>query len=228
MIVLTADDEFAEFVRCIFSASAEIGLDVVRKGRRARDEIDVDGASVLIADLDTGGEVELQALERMMTRIGNSPPVIAVTQSFDGAVARRLVQMRVTDFLIGRCRRSSRSDLRARRQGAGQCGDDGGAGFTFLPAGGRMPARPRSRCRPPCCSSTVANGAKPLTCLVDLDFQHGACADYLDVDHVLISERSSPGPEAPGPAIARNHALASRLRASGDCGAEPASGNALL
>ena len=137
MIVLTADDEFAEFVRGIFSASAQIVLDVVRARPSGCDEIDVDGASVLIADLDTGGEVELQALERMMARIGNWPTVIAVTESFDGAVARRLVQMRVTDFLIKpmpsielirTCARVAKAPVNAETTEAQI--------FTFLPAVG--------------------------------------------------------------------------------------------
>ena len=42
----------------------------------------------------------LQALERLMLRIGNWPPVVAITQSFDESVARRLMQMRVADFLV--------------------------------------------------------------------------------------------------------------------------------
>ncbi len=32
---------------------------------------------------------------------------------------------------------------------------------------------------------------KTATCLVDLDFQHGACADYLDIEPRLNSAKSS-------------------------------------
>src|SRR5437016_13536258 len=42
----------------------------------------------------------MQALERLMARIGAWPPVVAVTQAFDENVARTLVQMRVADFLV--------------------------------------------------------------------------------------------------------------------------------
>ena len=42
----------------------------------------------------------MQALERLMARIGAWPPVVVVTQSFDAEVARRLLQMRVADFLV--------------------------------------------------------------------------------------------------------------------------------
>ena len=195
MIVLTADDEFAEFVRCIFSASAEIGLDVVRERPSSCDEIDVDGASVLIADLDTGGEVELQALERMMTRIGNWPPVIAVTQSFDGAVARRLVQMRVTDFLIKpmpsielirTCARIAKAPVNAETTEAQI--------FTFLPAVGGAGATTLAVQTAMLLLNSGKRG-KTATCLVDLDFQHGACADYLDIEPRLNLGEIEPSPE---------------------------------
>ena len=37
--------------------------------------------------------------------------------------------------------------------------------------------------------------AKPSTCLVDLDFQHGACADYLDLEPRLDLGEIEPRPE---------------------------------
>src|ERR1700730_10109528 len=92
VVVLTADEAFEDSIRSTFGASAQIGLDVV-KGRLADrdDKIDVAGATVIVADIDAGDAAELQALERLMTRIGNWPPVVAITQNFDEAVARRLM-----------------------------------------------------------------------------------------------------------------------------------------
>ena len=56
MVVLTADEAFADSVRTTFSASAEIGLDVV-VGRLAElDRIDVAGATVVVADVDAAGD----------------------------------------------------------------------------------------------------------------------------------------------------------------------------
>jgi len=37
--------------------------------------------------------------------------------------------------------------------------------------------------------------ARPSTCLVDLDFQHGACADYLDIEPRLDLKEIEPRPE---------------------------------
>ena len=195
VVVLTAVDEFAEFVRAAFSASAQIGLDVVKGRLSGRDEVDVDGASVLIADLDTGDEVELQALERIMTRIDNGLPVVAVTQSFDGAVARRLMQMRVADFLIKpmppvelvrTCARVAKTPANAETTAAQI--------FTFLPAVGGAGATTLA-VQTAMLLLNSGKRRKPATCLVDLDFQHGACADYLDIEPRLNLGEIEPSPE---------------------------------
>src|SRR5580658_5887222 len=100
VVILTADEGFEESVRATFGTSPRIGLDVVKGRLSARDEIDVDGATVVVADIDAGDEAELEALQHLLSRIGSWPPVVAITQSFDGGVARRLMQMRVADCLV--------------------------------------------------------------------------------------------------------------------------------
>ncbi len=82
MVVLTADDAFEDSVRATFGASAQIGLDVV-KGRLSShaNSIAFGNATVVVADLDAGDDAEMLALERMMTRIGSWPPVVAITQA---------------------------------------------------------------------------------------------------------------------------------------------------
>ena len=42
---------------------------------------DFEGASVVVADVNGDDEAEMQALERVMERIGSWPPVVAVTQT---------------------------------------------------------------------------------------------------------------------------------------------------
>ena len=137
----------------------------------------------------------MAALERMMLRIGASPPVVVVTQSFDAEVARSLLQMRVADFLVkpvqpvelvrtcARVARSSGAPRPPRRRST--------RSFPRSAA----PASPRWRSRPRCCCSTAASAAGPPTCLVDLDFQHGACADYLDLEPRLDLKEIEPRPE---------------------------------
>src|SRR5581483_12288910 len=131
VVLLTADDGFEEQVRATFGGSDQIGLDVIKGRLSEREQIDVESASVVVADLDAGNEAEMQALDALVTRIGNWPPVVAITQAFDESVARRLMQMRVADFmvkLVQTCARVAKKPANTETSEAQI--------FTFLPAVG--------------------------------------------------------------------------------------------
>jgi len=195
VVVLTADAAFEDSVRATFSTSAQIALDVV-KGRLAEHvEIDVAGATVVVADVDSTDEAELEALEGLMLQIGTWPPVVAITQSFDAAVARRLTQMRVADFLIKpvppvelvrTCARVAKPPASAETTQAQI--------FTFLPAVGGAGVTTLAVQTAMLLLNSGARG-KSATCLVDLDFQHGACSDYLDIEPRLNLSEIEPRPE---------------------------------
>ncbi len=195
VVVLTADAAFEDSVRATFSVGTQIGLDVV-KGRLAEHgDLDVAGATVVVADVDAADESELAALERLMLRIGSWPPVVAVTASFDGAVARRLMQARVTDFLVKpvppvelvrTCARVAKPPASAETTEAQI--------FTFLPAVGGAGVTTLAVQTAMLLLNSGARG-KSATCLVDLDFQHGACADYLDIEPRLNLSEIEPRPE---------------------------------
>jgi len=196
VVVLTADQAFEDSVRSTFSASAQIGLDVIR-GRLAEcgDGTDVEGATVVVADVDGGDEAELRALERLLLRIGAWPPVVAVTQSFDENVARRLMQMRAADFLVKpvppvelvrTCARVAKPLANAETTEAEI--------FTFLPAVGGAGVTTLAVQTAMLLLNSGPRG-KSATCLVDLDLQHGACADYLDIEPRLNLSEIEPRPE---------------------------------
>ncbi len=196
VVVLTADQDFEESVRATFAASPQIGLDVI-KGRLAErdDRIDVAGATVVVVDVDAADEAELRALDRLMLRIGAWPPVVAITQSFDEGVARRLMQMRVADFLVKpvpsvelvrTCARVAKPPTNPEATEAQI--------FTFLPAVGGAGVTTLAVQTAMLLLNSGARG-KTATCLVDLDFQHGACADYLDIEPRLNLGEIEPRPE---------------------------------
>ena len=185
VVVLTTDAEFERSARATFGSSSAIDLAVV-SGSAAEhgDALDVTGTTVVVVDLDAGRDDEMQALSRMMARIGAWPPVIAVTQNFDANVARILMQMRVADFLVKPVAAIDlvRACARVAKGQAGGVEPTEAKITTFIPAVGGAGVTTLAVQTAMLLLNSGGPRVKPSTCLVDLDFQHGAVADYLDLE----------------------------------------------
>ncbi len=195
IVVLTADPAFEESVCATFSPSRQVELNIVKSKPSASNSSDLAGATILIIDVDGTDEAELDALAMMMKHIGSQPPVVAVTQSFDSAQARRFMQMRVADLLVKpvppielvrACARLAKSATAAETADAQI--------FTFLPAVGGAGVTTLAVQTAMLLLNSGPRG-KAATCLVDLDFQHGAAADYLDIEPRLNLGEIEPRPE---------------------------------
>jgi pilus assembly protein CpaE len=195
VVMLTADSGFAQSAKDMFDANAHIDLAVVPGSLAATSKLDIEGASAVIIDIDAASDIEMTALHHLVAATNGRPPIIAVTQVFDEGVARRLLQMRVADFLA---KPVAPADLmRACNQAVkGPAISDnaealvqtvvaavGGAGATTVAIESAMQLL-QSRQR-----------GQPTVCLVDLDFQQGACADYLDIEPRLNLSEIEPRPE---------------------------------
>jgi len=192
--VLTADPAFEQSVSTTFGASGAIELRVVRGTVASVDNFAAEGATVVVVDLDAARPEEMVALEHMMLQIGISPPVVVVTQSFDAEVARRLLQMRVADFLVKpvqpielvrTCARVARSAVAESKEAQI---------YTFIPAVGGAGVTTLA-IQTALLLLNSGQRVRPTVCLVDLDFQHGACADYLDIEPRLDLKEIEPRPE---------------------------------
>jgi pilus assembly protein CpaE len=196
VVVITADGEFEQSVRSIFSASPHIELRVISGTvAGAGERFDVDGVTVIVIDLDASRDEEMHALHRLMTRTGGWPPVVVVTEGFDAGVARTLLQMRVADFLVKpvhpvelvrTCARVAQGPTTSETTEAEIC--------TFLPAVGGAGVTTLAIQTALLLLGSGSRG-RSSTCLVDLDFQHGACADYLDLEPRLDLSEIEPRPE---------------------------------
>jgi pilus assembly protein CpaE len=196
VVVLTADAEFERATRATFGASRTIDL-VMVSGTVAEqgDALAVEDATVVVVDLDAGRAEEMQALSRLMARVGAWPPVVAVTQVFDESVARMLLQMRIADFLV---KPVAAVDLVRACARVAQAGTEKSAEaqiYTFLPAVGGAGVTTLAIQTAMVLLNSGGPRAKPSTCLVDLDFQHGAVADYLDLEPRLNLAEIEPRPD---------------------------------
>jgi pilus assembly protein CpaE len=120
--------------------------------------------------------------------------VVVVTQSFDAEVARRLLQMKVADFLVKPVQPVElvRTCARVARPTAAETNE--AQIYTFLPAVGGAGVTTLAIQTALLLLNSGARG-RLSTCLVDLDFQHGACADYLDLEPRLDLKEIEPRPE---------------------------------
>jgi pilus assembly protein CpaE len=196
VVALTQDSEFEQTLRETFGSNAKIELTVV-KGTVLTEEatFDTGNATVVIVDFDASNPDEFHALQRLTMRVGRWPPVIAVTGAFDAEVGRRLVHMRVADFLVKPVNGIDLVRACARvAQGSAEEEVREAEIFTFLPASGGVGVTTLAvQTAMTLLKSGPRGGVK--TCLVDLDFQHGACADYLDLEPRLDLNEIEPRPE---------------------------------
>jgi pilus assembly protein CpaE len=132
----------------------------------------------------------MKALQAFISAHGARPPIVVVTQSFEADVARRLLQMRVADFLVKPVPPIELVRACARVVKAPNGNETKEAQiYSFMPAVGGAGA------------TTIAIQTAMLllssgsTCLVDLEFQHGACADHLDMEPRLNLSEIEPRPE---------------------------------
>ena len=196
VVVLTDDAGFAEQVRTTFGASEQITLKMITGTlATSAESFDLEGATVAVVDLDPNNADEMAALEHLMALVGTWPPVVVVTQTFDAAAARTLVQMRVADFLVKPV--SSVELVRTcARVAKGQSTTEATEAqiYTFLPAIGGAGVTTLAIQTAMLLLNSGQRG-KSLTCLVDLDFQHGACTDYLDLEARLNLGEIEPRPD---------------------------------
>jgi pilus assembly protein CpaE len=197
VIALTADAGFGAELQSAFAADVQTALTLMPGTLTALEgQLDLEGAGVVVIDLDAAQPGEMQALERLIARVGAWPPVVVIAQAFDAGVARVLVQMRVADFLVKPVAPAElvRTCVRvAKAPATSQEGTEAKI-YTFLPAVGGAGVTTLA-----IQSALLLLNSSPRrqssTCLVDLDFQHGACADYLDIEPRLNLGEIEPRPE---------------------------------
>jgi len=197
VLVVTADAAFEEQMRSTFAAAAQIELAVLQ-GTLAATEAKVqdEDVTVIVIDLDTQHDDEMAALTRLMGRTNGWPPVVVVTPIFDKDTARQMLQMRVADFLVKPVQAVELVRTCARVVQTPAAPEQTEAEiFTYLPAVGGAGVTTLAIQTALLLLRNNGSKTRPATCIVDLDFQHGACADYLDLEPRLELKEIESRPE---------------------------------
>src|SRR5262245_7532183 len=136
--VLTGDAEFEQLARTAFGGNGAVELNVVAGGLgRSESEPAIRGATAVLVDIDASHPEQVVALQALVARLGGSPPIVVVTQACSETVARRLLQIRVADFLVKPVSPDELVRACARvAQGAPNESTTEAQIFTFLPSAG--------------------------------------------------------------------------------------------
>ncbi len=182
VVLVSTDKLFAQDVRAAFAQSETIQLVTVERTlAELRGEIQELGCSAVIVDMDAARLEEIEALQRITRRLEGRTPIVVVTQEFSAAAVRILVQLQVADFLVKPITTADlvRSCIRAL-QGPGRDENTELQIYTFMPAAGGVGTTTLALQTAFQLHHSVTRGAS--TCVVDLNFQQGACAEYLDLE----------------------------------------------
>jgi pilus assembly protein CpaE len=192
IVLISSDQAFIEAVNGVFGKNGRLRI---RHGKHVADQtIDMSAARIVIADLDARNRDDLVALQEMMGRLQGRAPVVVVTQAFDEAVARWLIQIRVADFLtkpvdpveLARaCVKAMQAETRTHQPKEAQV-------LGFLPAAGGVGVTTLAI---QTALTVLAGKTKASACLIDLDFQTGSCAFHLDAESRLDLDAIGPNPD---------------------------------
>jgi pilus assembly protein CpaE len=197
ILLVTGDQDFARTVEQAFGASEHVGLELVQGPLPAGlDALRLAGKTVAVVDVNLQNPEELAALERLMAGMVDGPPIVVLTDRFDQTLARRMMQLRIADCLQKPISPAelARACAQAARYPKANAGGEEAQIFAFLPAVGGAGVTTLA-VQTAMILLNSSKKTKATTCLVDLDFQHGACADYLDIEPRLNLGEIEPRPE---------------------------------
>lgn len=192
IVLLSPDPAFIEAVKGVFGANGRLRMRLA--GHVSDTAVDLASARIVIVDLDARNRDDLVALQGLMGRLGGQAPVVVVTEAFDEAVARWLIQIRVADFLLKPVDpvELARSCVKAMQAEAASGQTKEAQILTFLPAAGGVGATTLAI---QTALTMLAGKDKVTACLVDLDFQNGSCAFHLDTESLLDLDAIGPDPQ---------------------------------
>lgn len=183
LVLVSQDTELVALAKGALPNNEKQQLTVLDKrvGELVHEIRDIE-AEVLIIEIDATQVEEFEHLQKIKRMAAASTSIIVISGSFSPAAARILIQLKVNDFLV---KPVQTSDLVRSCNNAMKTNNESAQVeprfLSFLPASGGVGT-----------TSMAIEAASILnehgtsigrtTCIVDLNFQHGACAEYLDLE----------------------------------------------
>lgn len=195
VLLVSLDAELKERLAAGFAQKKHFSLRTM-KGSAVEVEASLNGdnlPAILLIDLKTGSGDDLAALDHIKRGRYGKIPIIAISSYLDQDIVRRLVQIKVDDWLpkdsefldvYKSCERVVRTPNVEARGHEASC-------FSFFPAAGGAGNTTLA-----IQTAFIINNKRQMgsTCLVDLNFQDGSIADYLDIAPLFRIEELGNAP----------------------------------
>ena len=183
IILVSTDPDLVKMAKGAISSSDEQSFKVIEKkiGALAGEVREYD-CDALILDMDASSVADFEQLQKIRRMVGAHMGIIVISNNFSAAADRILIQLKVSDFLVKPMQTSDfvRSINNVMKT-TGENSQIDPQFLSFMPASGGVGTTILALE-----SAAILNryGQKfgRSTCVVDLNFQHGSCAEYLDIE----------------------------------------------
>jgi pilus assembly protein CpaE len=181
--LVTPDRELERSLVAEFESEPRIALNIVHGplSNHVQQILSDEDLGAVIVEIDAANDDDLAALQQLREAEGGRVPVIVVTEKLYARTARQFLRLQVSDWIpkplntqevVQACKRAMRATRSAALDQGATCyafiGAAGGVGTTILAIETAFLLARRSR-----------NFER--TCLIDLDFQSGMVAQYLNL-----------------------------------------------
>ena len=146
-------------------------------------DTDFSSYNSVIIDLHKCSLEELEAFQSLVSQIDATTSILVLIENFDPGTMRVLLQMKISDFVL----KSDMSiNIISAALSAINVSNNTTPGveaeiFTFMPAAGGVGTTTLALQSGFLLNQEAKNTGK-TTCVVDLNLQHGQCAEYLDIE----------------------------------------------
>ncbi len=183
LVIVSTDDQLISLVKAAIpnSNSQEVIVMQQEVGSVVAEIRNLE-ADAMVIDIDATNVEDFEHLQKIKRMVNNNTSIIVISNNFSPAAARILIQLKVSDFLVKPVQTSDlvRSCNNAMKINTAEASVEPQF-LCFMPASGGVGSTSMAIETASILNKHGMNLGR-TTCLVDLNFQHGSCAEYLDIE----------------------------------------------